>query len=94
MNNELVLLDQALAEASQARSEPLGGDIIFELFAAEQILKYFDLSPEEVAQGRVGGGNDGGMDAVYVFLGDGLVTDDAEVLNENATPASFARDQS
>jgi len=93
VNNELVLLDQALAEVKAAREEPLADDIVFELFAAEQILKDYDLSPEEIESGRVGGSQDGAIDAVYVVLGDSLVTEDAHVLNDDATPASFQRDQ-
>ena len=80
--NELVLLDQVLAERQERRSPPLPEDIAFELFAIEQVLRDTDLSDEEIAVGRVGGGDDGGLDGIYTFLGDELLDDDAEVISD------------
>jgi hypothetical protein len=67
VNNELVLLDQVLKQRQDERSTPIKDDDAFELFACEQALGERDLSMEEVADGVVGGGNDGGLDGVYVF---------------------------
>lgn len=82
VNNDLVLLDQVLKERQAARTEPLPEDYAFELFACEQVLRDRDLSPEEVEAGIVGGGNDGGIDGVYVFLGDALLGDDSDVFED------------
>jgi hypothetical protein len=73
IDNELVLLDQVLQQRQNERSIPLKDDDAFELFACEQILRDRDPSAEEVAMGIVGGGNDGAIDGVYVFLGDALL---------------------
>jgi hypothetical protein len=89
-NNDLVLLDQVLADRQANRAEPIEEDYAFELFACEQVLRDRDVSPDEVEAGVVGGGNDGAIDGVYVFLGDALLTDDSEVLDEGFSPAKVA----
>lgn len=48
----------------------------FEFFASAQILKGKDLSDEEIEQGVLGSGNDGGCDAVYTFLNNCNMTED------------------
>lgn len=48
----------------------------FEFFASKHILKSYNLSDEDVEGGILGGGNDGGCDAIYIFLNGNLVTDD------------------
>ena len=48
----------------------------FERFVAEQIMKPYDLSDEEIDNGVIGRGNDGGCDAVYTLLNGILVTED------------------
>jgi hypothetical protein len=90
--NDLVLLDGALQERQAARDTPLADDVAFELFACELLLRDYDLSSDEVEAGRVGGGNDGALDGVFVFLGDTLLTEDAEVLSDQSMPSAFPRD--
>jgi hypothetical protein len=89
-NNDLVLVDQVLAERQAARAEPLPDDYAFELFASEQVLRDRELSSDEVEAGVVGGGNDGGLDGVYVFLGDVLLADDSEVLEESFSASKIS----
>lgn len=88
--NELVLLDQVLMQRQAERSTPIRDDDAFELFACEQALRDRDLSAEEVADGVVGGANDGGLDGVYVFLGDSLLTEDSEVFQEDFNRSKVA----
>jgi hypothetical protein len=40
----------------------------FERYAVEQVVKDFDLSDEEIESGDLGGKDDGGVDAVYLFM--------------------------
>lgn len=49
----------------------------FELFSAELILKQLDLSDEELEKGVVGSGNDGGCDALYLFINEELIIEDS-----------------
>ncbi len=85
-HNELVLLDQAIEQRQKERSVRLPDDDAFELFACEYVLRDRELSPDEVADGVVGGGNDGGLDAIYVFLGDELLSEDSAVLQPDFEP--------
>ncbi len=91
--NDLTLLDAAIAERQASRDAPLPGDIALEVFAAEQILRSYELSDDEISSGRVGGGNDGGLDGIYVFLGESLLSDDHEIYDEERPSLEFARDQ-
>ncbi len=61
------------------RAAHLTEDKAFEWFAVDQVLKDRDLSDEEVASGNLGGGDDGGVDAMYLFIGDQLVRDETTV---------------
>lgn len=47
-----------------------------ELFVAEQVLKDFDLSDDELESGLVGNSGDGGIDGIYVFANGELVHED------------------
>ncbi|HEX5415722.1 MAG TPA: AIPR family protein [Chloroflexota bacterium] len=89
-NNELVLLDQVLKQRQDERATPMRDDDAFELFACEQAVRGRDISSEEVADGVVGGGNDGGIDGVYVFLGDSLLNEDSEVLQTDFAPGKVS----
>jgi hypothetical protein len=60
-HNELVLLSQILQQRQAERPTPVADDYAFELFACEQALREYDLSGDEIAEGVVGGGNDGGL---------------------------------
>lgn len=72
------------------RATPLPADEAFEIFACEQALRDFDLSADEVASGVVGGGNDGAIDGVYVFLGSSLLEEDSDVFDAGFSPSSVA----
>ncbi len=82
-NNTRMLLDQFLKQQKAQQETPLADDKAFELFASEQVLKDSDVSTEELSSGIVGGGNDGGIDGVYTFLGDGLIDDDSEIFDSD-----------
>lgn len=77
--NAKVILDELLekqrAEIASHRTLPQ----YFEIFSAEQILKDYDLSYEEIEAGLVGGGGDGGIDAVYILVNGELVQEDTEL---------------
>ncbi len=82
-SNELVLLDQVLQQRQRERDTPLRDDDAFELFACEQALRNRDLSAEEVAEGVLGGDNDGGIDGVFVFLGETALSEDSDVFQDD-----------
>lgn len=51
----------------------------FEFFCADQLLKDFRLSDEDILSGIVGKSNDGGTDSLFFLVGQKLVQDDTDV---------------
>lgn len=78
-SNDLIILDKTLEQRNKEVDPELKPSDFFELFIAEQILKDFDLSYEELDAGRVGGGGDGGIDALYLFANGELVQEDTDL---------------
>lgn len=91
MSNEIVLVDQFVKAAQDSRLVRLSDAEAFEHFAASMVLKHHNLSDDEVAEGRIGGGQDGGIDAVYAFLDEQLLTDDSEILSDNFSPEGMRK---
>lgn len=91
MSNEVVLVDQFIKAAQDARDTPLPDDVAFEVFAAATVLNGHNLSDEEVEAGRIGGGQDGGLDAVYTFLDGSLLSEDSDVYDDGFKPSEVRK---
>ncbi|MDX8449084.1 hypothetical protein [Mesorhizobium captivum] len=78
-DNSQQLLNDVLSQQRQEFAPALSDQEYFEVFCAEQILKNFDLSYEEVLAGIVDGEHDGGIDSVYAFVNGELVYEDFDV---------------
>lgn len=75
-SNDRIILDEVLKQ-KQAEVDPVSSaSDFFELFTAEQALKDFDLSYDEIDSGLVGDGGDGGIDAIYLFVNGELVQEE------------------
>jgi hypothetical protein len=82
--NDVVFLDRVLEHRSAHGPSELDVGEFFELFTAEQILKdreNRELTYEELELGRLGGGDEGGIDAFFVFV-DGRLIEEGEELPE------------
>lgn len=88
-NNDLVLLERLLAAAANNAPASLNDSELFEYFSAEQTLKDYDLSADELLAGITDGGGDGGIDGVYVFANEHLVEDDFDA---SSLPRGYALD--
>ncbi len=77
-SNEQVILDQILSQNRQEIADTLSESEFFELFSAEQILKDFDLSYDEIRSGIVAGGNDGGIDSIFLLINGELIVEDSD----------------
>ena len=77
--NDRILLDKILEQGRTEQSPELRADKYFELFTANQILKDFDLSYDEIESGIVDGSRDGGIDSAYVFVNAELLTEDSDL---------------
>jgi len=82
--NDVIILDQILVQRKQDIAPDLSDSAFFEVFTAEQILKDYDLSYDEITSGIVGNGGDGGIDSIYVFV-------NGELLREDTDLSSFKR---
>ncbi|MFI1333507.1 AIPR family protein [Streptomyces sp. NPDC020845] len=89
--NDRVLIDQMIEEQRNSLTVPLSFDETFERFACEHALHGFGLSDEEVEAGVIGGGNDGGVDGAYVFLGGRLLHEDSDVLQNPSAAANVEK---
>lgn len=85
VNNDQILLDQIIEEQRIARLPAAAKADFFEMYVAEQVLKDYELSAEEIEYGLVGGSHDGGIDGIYTFANGELVQEDfdATVLKKN-----------
>lgn len=76
VTNDRILLDQILDQGLAQVDPGTTPNSYFEFFTAEQILKDFDLSADEIESGLVGDGGDGGIDAIYLLVNGELVQED------------------
>ena len=73
ITNDRIILDQVLTQGMSNAASDLSESTYFEFFTAEQVLKDFDLSADEIESGLVGNGGDGGIDAIYLLVNGELV---------------------
>jgi hypothetical protein len=78
MSSKLIVLKEILRQKKSELAPNMDEDEFFNLFSCEQILKDFDLSYDELDDGIVEGGNDGGIDAVYTFINGELLEEDSD----------------
>ncbi len=86
-DNSQVILADVLAQLKEERAPDIPATDYFEIFCAEQILKDYDLSYEEIEAGIVDGEHDGGIDSIYSFV-------NGELVHEDFDPAPFKKDVS
>ncbi|MHB8067661.1 MAG: AIPR family protein [Desulfobaccales bacterium] len=86
-SNDRIILDQVLDQQRQNIAPSENPTKFFEIYTAEQILKDYDLSYDEIEIGIVAGGGDGGIDSFYVFVNGELLQDDSDFseLRKNIT---------
>lgn len=72
--NDIILLDSIIDEIHD-KNKVLSIGSLFEKFAYQQILKSKDLSTDEIDFGIVDDRDDGGIDAIYLFVNGQLITD-------------------
>jgi len=78
--NDKVLLDGIIDDRIQNNMPSSDRGEVFELLAAEQFLKDFDLTTDEILGCNVDGRNDGGIDFAFIFINGHLLTDPNEFI--------------
>lgn len=77
-SSKLTILKEVLTQKKSEIASGMTEDEFFNLFASEQILKDFELSYDELKDGIVEGGSDGGIDAIYSFINGELLEEDTD----------------
>ncbi|RZN13732.1 MAG: hypothetical protein EF812_07045 [Methanosarcinales archaeon] len=72
-NNVVIILNSILDQRKKITEEDISDSDFFELFTFEQLLKDFDLSDDEIVEGKTGGGDDGGIDGFFILLNSDLL---------------------
>lgn len=79
MSNDLILIEQLLKQKLSEVGNGITEAEFFDIFSAEQILKDYDLSYEEIENGIIDSGGDGGIDSFYFFINDTLFDEDDDL---------------
>ena len=74
MTNNQILIQECITQNYNDYSNFNNENEFFEFFCATQILKNYDLSDDEILNGIVGKGGDGGCDSIYLFIDNELKT--------------------
>ncbi|MBK9719513.1 MAG: AIPR family protein [Saprospiraceae bacterium] len=77
-SSKLTILKEVLTQKKAETASAMNEDEFFNLFSSEQILKDFELSYDELNDGIVEGGSDGGIDAIYTFINGELLEEDTD----------------
>lgn len=83
--NNQILISEIIKRDSSENPQYKNEDSFFEFFAAQQVLKKYDLSDEEIEQHLTGNGNDGGCDGIFFFA-------DGELIHEDDDDTKFKQD--
>lgn len=76
LTNNQLLLKECIKQEFEENGSFTSQNDYFEYFAASQVLKSYNLSDDEVLDGIVGGGNDGGCDSIHILLNGSIITAD------------------
>lgn len=76
MNNEQTVAKAIMEQEKNDRAPSMREDDYFELFAAQLIMKRYDLDDNEIYEGLTDGGNDGGCDGIYLFVNGEYIQDE------------------
>ena len=76
LTNNQLLLKECIKQEFEDNGSFTSQNDYFEYFAASQVLKSYNLSDDEVLDGIVGGGNDGGCDSIHILLNGNIITAD------------------
>ncbi len=77
--NDSIVLDNIIKQKRNQSANALPDDEFLEIFTFEQILKKYDLSYDELSYGKIGGGDDGGIDGFFIFINNDFVSEDTEL---------------
>ncbi|QSE96914.1 AIPR family protein [Fulvivirga lutea] len=80
-SNQQILLNTLLEQQKNEHDPDLKDDEYFEIFVTEQILKNYELSYDEIIEGIVDNGGDGGIDGIFTFVNSELIQRDSDLID-------------
>ncbi len=78
-NNDQIILRKRFEEQYADLSNEMTEQEYFEIYSASEILKDYDLTYDDIDYGIVGGGGDGGIDAIYTILNGEPIKEDISI---------------
>jgi len=79
-NNDQIILDTLIEQTRSDLYPGMKTDNYFTLYAAEQCMKDNTLSYDELNEGIVDNGGDGGIDSIYTLINGELIQRDSELI--------------
>lgn len=80
-SNQQIILTNLLQQQKKAHDPTMSDSDFFHIFVTEQILKNYELSYDELQEGIVDNGGDGGIDSIYTFVNGELIQRDSELVD-------------
>lgn len=80
-NNQQIILNTLLHQQRSDLDPTIKEDDYFNLFVTEQVLKNFGLSYDELQEGIVDNGGDGGIDSIFTLVNSELVQRDSDLID-------------
>ena len=82
-NNDQIVLETIIKQSKdeQFPDVSISTTEFFNWFVSEQLMKDFELSYDEINEGIVDNGGDGGIDAIYTFVNGELIQRDADLID-------------
>ncbi|MBV9528894.1 AIPR family protein [Sphingomonas sp.] len=78
-HNSQTILREYVEQQRQERDPDSDFNDFFEFFTAQLLLRDHSLSEDEISEGILGGGSDGGIDSMYIFVDEVLVAEDTDL---------------
>lgn len=72
------IIDDIMDNEGKCKSDPKLRGGVFERLAISELLKPYDLTIEQLNNGLVDGGDDGGIDGLFVFVNGNYISDKAD----------------
>lgn len=78
-NNNTIILNSCISQFQKDNELTLQDSELFEVFTATQLTKHIELSADDVDDGIVDGGNDGGIDSFFILLDDQAISSEDDI---------------
>lgn len=78
-NNDQVILENIIQGKIAELDTPVSYSDYFEIYSASEVLKDYDLTYDDITDGIVANGGDGGIDSIFFFLNGELIKEDTEI---------------